>query len=1427
MDKRKRVLALLLAAALFWGAMPQAAYAEGETACPHEYSATVTEPTCAQGGFTTWLCALCGHSYTAEETAPLEVCAVTAVAQTAPTCREAGVMAHYACAACGKLYLDEAATQQATAEQLQILPAACNLQFVEAVAATCGKEGAAEHWLCGVCGRKYADEAGTRELTEQELVLPRLSCHPEAVSGTDAACDSAGVAAHYRCPDCEKLYLDEAGTQPVESPEELVIPETGCQTESVSRVEPTCLAEGLEAHYRCVSCEKLYLDAAGAQPITDPEALVLPVAACVLEAVAQTDATCAAEGVAAHYQCKTCETLYLDEAGTQPVTDPAQLTLPVKTHTYGSWKVTVPAGVETAGEKTRICSGCGDAQTEAVPQLKSGLSTPKLSITRDSKSGKPVLSWAKVSKATAYQVYLVNTQTQEKTFLTQTASRKYTHTEAVVGEKYSFTVIAVSATRCSKASSVKSAVCKCAKPLVSVTAEPVSGKSLLSWQPVEGAVSYSIYRATGKNGTFKRIGSTQELSFLATSSAADKVYYYRVKAIGPGEDTNSSYSSKLSHRCDCPQPMVTAASGKTKGIKLSWAKVSGAKKYYVYRAAQEEGPYKRIATTTSRSYTDTSAPANKVSYYKVRGFGSAASLSAYSQPVSCMNHTFSSWKTITPNTPEGAGLKQRTCSVCGHVEEQITPKLKRSLSTPSVKIKQGSVSGKPYLSWAKVRNATAYQIYLVDGTTGEKTFLTETTSRSYSHSAAQVGSTYSFSVVAVNAKACSKYSSAKSILCICPTPTLKVSSEPVSGKPVLSWQAVAGAAEYQIYRATSKDGKYTLVAQTAELSARIDSAVANKTYYYRIRAVGEIPGTNSSLSSKLKQVCPCAQPQITVTYGSTKGLRISWKSVSKAKYYYIYRATQEEGPYTYIKKTTSLAYNDTAAPANKTVYYKVRACGTASSNSAYSQVQFAMNHTFGGWTVLRKSTPFEKGYRERTCSHCEFVQGQDLAVLPASLKKPALQVTSANSSGKPTLSWDKVSGAAEFWIYLYDSASDSYTFLTKTTSRSYIYQAEVGEMQSFAVMAMSETACSPFSAVKSATGRLPSTTLRITCDPQTKAQQLSWKPVEGAVGYGVYRSTVSISGFTLYEATDSCELTVTDETPGVQYYYKVQALHSVEEAASVMSNTAASRNVPGSLEIHAGRLTQKSNKVVWKSVDGAVKYSIYRSTSPTGSFKKVDTVKGNAYTETISSGKLYYYQVRAIDEEGNTVGKWSNIAAADETCQVPLKVYISPSCQIANRYAYGSTNEAKECRKIGKLVVAALERCGIAAMTNVTDDMDERMAQSNAWGADLHVPIHTNALYGKSMGTQIFYYGAGISKTSARAIMDVLAPLTPGSGSDSVRSKNNLYEIRHSNAPVAYVEVAFHDNKTEAKWIVKNHTKIAEAICKGICKTYGVTYVAP
>ncbi len=172
------------------------------------------------------------------------------------------------------------------------------------------------------------------------------------------------------------------------------------------------------------------------------------------------------------------------------------------------------------------------------------------------------------------------------------------------------------------------------------------------------------------------------------------------------------------------------------------------------------------------------------------------------------------------------------------------------------------------------------------------------------------------------------------------------------------------------------------------------------------------------------------------------------------------------------------------------------------------------------------------------------------------------------------------------------------------------------------------------------------------------------------------------------------------------------------------------------------------------------------------------------------------------------------------------KLYFSPSDQTRNLYAVGNTNEAAQCRQIALYAVEAAKRCGFEALTNTTDDsaesMEHRVAESNAWGADAHIPIHTNAFNGKVQGAHIFY-GSDAGQRLSERIMAQLAPIVPG-GRHGV-SKFKWYEIKYAYAPTAYIEVAFHDNPEEARWIIDHKRDIAEAIVKGCCEHFGVEYI--
>ena len=171
------------------------------------------------------------------------------------------------------------------------------------------------------------------------------------------------------------------------------------------------------------------------------------------------------------------------------------------------------------------------------------------------------------------------------------------------------------------------------------------------------------------------------------------------------------------------------------------------------------------------------------------------------------------------------------------------------------------------------------------------------------------------------------------------------------------------------------------------------------------------------------------------------------------------------------------------------------------------------------------------------------------------------------------------------------------------------------------------------------------------------------------------------------------------------------------------------------------------------------------------------------------------------------------------------RVYISPSDQTNNAYAYGNTTEAVQCGKIAEACRAALVRSGVAVKVGYMISMAQKCSESNAFAADLHVPIHTNAANGQVMGTRLFCHEMGGKGYKAcKAIYDQLAPISPGT-SESIQAET-YYEIRVPSAPTAYVECEFHDTPAGAKWIVENTTKIGEAIAKGICNYLGVTYKA-
>lgn len=171
------------------------------------------------------------------------------------------------------------------------------------------------------------------------------------------------------------------------------------------------------------------------------------------------------------------------------------------------------------------------------------------------------------------------------------------------------------------------------------------------------------------------------------------------------------------------------------------------------------------------------------------------------------------------------------------------------------------------------------------------------------------------------------------------------------------------------------------------------------------------------------------------------------------------------------------------------------------------------------------------------------------------------------------------------------------------------------------------------------------------------------------------------------------------------------------------------------------------------------------------------------------------------------------------------KIYISPSNQYANKYATGNTNEKEQCHKIAKACVAYLKKTGFEVKCTYDDDMYKRVRESNAFGADMHIAIHTNATakHNVTGGTQILLYDvSGERKKAGQAVFNRLAPITPGKSAERLIAKPGFYECKSAKGLTVYCECEFHDTKAGSDFIIKNTTQIGEAIAKGICDYYGV-----
>jgi len=143
------------------------------------------------------------------------------------------------------------------------------------------------------------------------------------------------------------------------------------------------------------------------------------------------------------------------------------------------------------------------------------------------------------------------------------------------------------------------------------------------------------------------------------------------------------------------------------------------------------------------------------------------------------------------------------------------------------------------VKWSRAAGGSGYQIYRATSRYGTYTKVKTTTAYSYTNTGLVCGKTYYYKVRAYRKTASgTKYGSYTSVNAAKPRPAKPAGLKLYSGyrKVTLKWSPVSGATRYQVYRATSKSGKYKRVATVKSGKYTNKKLKKNKRYYYKIRA---------------------------------------------------------------------------------------------------------------------------------------------------------------------------------------------------------------------------------------------------------------------------------------------------------------------------------------------------------------------------------------------------------------------------------------------------------------------------------------------------------------------------------------------------------------------------------------------------------------
>ena len=397
----------------------------------------------------------------------------------------------------------------------------------------------------------------------------------------------------------------------------------------------------------------------------------------------------------------------------------------------------------------------------------------------------------------------------------------------------------------------------------------------ISWNSYSGAVKYRVYVFNGKS--WSRVGESTTTNFTHNSLRNGVTYRYTVRAMDKNNKFVSDYNKDGYSNTFFAPPVISSLQNVFGGVTVKWSKNSAIDSYRIYRKTKNTG-WKRIGTSDSGSFTDTTA-------------------------VSGINYTY---------TLRALDAESNFVSYCNGGKSVTYVK------APTINKIENTVTGSK-ISWGKCSGASKYRVYYLKNKSWKA--LGNTTATSFTHNKLKSETKYTYTVRCLDSKGnfASGYDKNGTSNIFLNPP--KISSlANINGGVEIKWNTLKYADGYRVYRKTKNTG-WTRIGNTEDNTFKDTNVKSGTAYTYTVRCVDE-DGNFASYFNNGKSVTFVKTPTINKIENTATGSKISWGKCSGASKYRVYYLKNKSWKALGTTASTSYTHNK---PVNGTTYtYTVR-----------------------------------------------------------------------------------------------------------------------------------------------------------------------------------------------------------------------------------------------------------------------------------------------------------------------------------------------------------------------------------------------------------------------------------------------------------------------------------------------------------------------